>query len=85
MVCACRLTYTSSHDATDGRGDLEQVGNCLRVKQLVLGVSDLLTVLMVYVGGIGGGETQITYGDFTLGDDYRSVLSTDSNSSNARS
>jgi len=53
----------------------------LRVKQLVLVISPSLQGRHAQAGN---GDTEVlarkTYGDFTLGDDYCSVLSADSNS-----
>ena len=70
-------TDKTSHDTSDGRGDLEEMGDCLWVEQLVLHRQRLLPN--------PGINEEATYRDLSLSDNYRSVLSSDCNSRYSRS
>ena len=72
-----KLTNETSHDTSDSRGDLEEMGDCLWVEQLVLHRQRLLPN--------PGINEEATYRDLSLSDNYRSVLSSDCNSRYSRS
>lgn len=76
-------TDQTRHDATDCRGNLEEVGDGLWVEQLVLGSE--LVQLMCSSGRRARCKIVSTHGDFALGDDHRGVLASHGDSGDSSS